>query len=189
MVSASFEHSRPFGYWDVLFLETFISWRLTSHCPVSKESAFIFLPDLEKGDHFIVDRISHRFLELERNDIVFFLIPPEMKENGFENKFKFAYGRVLGLPGEKIDFSEKNTVSIRKTTLQEQETLQGQDLNLAMHANCFRNKIMYVSEDHYLLLVVGDTNCNDSAHAYSAWNVPKKNIDNRFLFRYWPIKI
>ena len=51
-------------------------------------------PTLEHGDNLIVDKISYRFKDPERFDIIVFPSPDE--------KDKIYIKRIIGLPGEKI---------------------------------------------------------------------------------------
>ena len=51
-------------------------------------------PTLQHGDNLIVDKISYRFREPERYEIIVF--PYQYKENTYYIK------RIIGLPGETV---------------------------------------------------------------------------------------
>ena len=59
---------------------------------------------LSDGDNLIVDKISYRFRDPERFDIIVF--PPGNKENTFFIK------RIIGLPGETIQIDEQGNIYI-----------------------------------------------------------------------------
>ena len=68
-------------------------------------------PKLSNEDNLIVDKISYRFHDPERFDIVVF--PFRYEENIFYIK------RVIGLPGETIRIDEKGNILINGEILEE----------------------------------------------------------------------
>ena len=68
-------------------------------------------PTLNDGDNLIVDKISYRFRDPERFDIIVF--PFVYKESTYYIK------RIIGLPGETIQIDEAGTIYINGEVLQE----------------------------------------------------------------------
>ena len=68
-------------------------------------------PTLYDADNLIVDKISYRFEDPKRFDIVVF--PYELEKNTFYIK------RIIGLPGEKIRIDEAGNIYINGVILQE----------------------------------------------------------------------
>ena len=57
------------------------------------------VPTLEVGDREVVNRLSYRFGEIDRGQVVVFSNPPS--QVGGENDL---IKRVIGLPGETVSF-------------------------------------------------------------------------------------
>ena len=70
-------------------------------------------PTLQHGDNLIVDKISYRFREPERYEIIVF--PYQYKENTYYIK------RIIGLPGETVEIIE-GSVYINGEKLKEDYT-------------------------------------------------------------------
>lgn len=64
-------------------------------------------PTFDSGDYLIVDELTYRFSEPQKNDVVIFKYPLDPS--------KFFIKRIIGLPGETIHFEG------RKITLGEKE--------------------------------------------------------------------
>ncbi len=83
-------------------------------------------PKLSNEDNLIVDKISYRFHDPERFDIVVF--PFRYEENIFYIK------RVIGLPGETIRIDEKGNILINGEILEEsygKEVIQSPEIGRA----------------------------------------------------------
>lgn len=63
-------------------------------------------PTFNDKDYLIVDEISYRFQDIQRNDVIIFKYP--------ENPSKFFIKRVIGLPNEKVIISNKNVIIINE---------------------------------------------------------------------------
>lgn len=130
-------------------------------------------PTLSDGDNLIVDKITYRFKEPERFDIIVF--PYQYTKNTYYIK------RIIGLPGEKIRIDEAGRIYINGELLEEsygKETIT--DAGLAAEE-------ITLGDDEYF--VMGD-NRNDSADSrfISVGNIKRKNIMGRAWIRIYPFK-
>jgi signal peptidase I len=71
-------------------------------------------PTLVKNDRVIVNKLSYKFHDIHRGDVVVFERPPNETANGIKDLIK----RVIALPGERISLID-NTVRINGRTLSE----------------------------------------------------------------------
>lgn len=130
-------------------------------------------PTLSDGDNLIVDKITYRFREPERFDIIVF--PYQYTQNTYYIK------RIIGLPGEKVRIDEEGRIYINGEVLREsygKETIV--DAGLAAEEITLGN-------DEYF--VMGD-NRNDSADSrfVSVGNIKRQNIMGRAWLRIYPFK-
>lgn len=130
-------------------------------------------PTLSDGDNLIVDKITYRFREPERFDIIVF--PYQYTKNTYYIK------RIVGLPGEKVRIDEEGRIYINGEVLKEsygKETIV--DAGLAAEEITLGN-------DEYF--VMGD-NRNDSADSrfVSVGNIKRQNIMGRAWLRIYPFK-
>ena len=130
-------------------------------------------PTLSDGDNLIVDKITYRFREPERFDIIVF--PYQYTKNTYYIK------RIIGLPGEKVRIDEEGRIYINGEVLKEsygKETIV--DAGLAAEEITLGN-------DEYF--VMGD-NRNDSADSrfVSVGNIKRQNIMGRAWLRIYPFK-
>ncbi len=130
-------------------------------------------PTLSDGDNLIVDKITYRFREPERFDIIVF--PYQYTKNTYYIK------RIIGLPGEKVRIDDEGRIYINGEVLKEsygKETIV--DAGLAAEEITLGN-------DEYF--VMGD-NRNDSADSrfVSVGNIKRQNIMGRAWLRIYPFK-
>ena len=96
-------------YIAVVFLVTFLVIHYVGQrTQVSGSSMEYTLSD---GDNLIVDKISYRFYEPERFDIIVF--PFQQEEDTYYIK------RIIGLPGETVQVGEDGTILINGMELEE----------------------------------------------------------------------
>ncbi|MCR5721268.1 MAG: signal peptidase I [Lachnospiraceae bacterium] len=128
------------------------------------------MPTLEDGNNLIIDKISYRFHEPERFDIVIF----PFRNNSGNTYIK----RVIGLPGETVRIDEDGVIYINDEVLHEsygREIIQ----NPGNALNGFTLK----DGEYYVL---GD-NRNDSEDSrFSVGVVHRREIVGRAVFRIWP---
>lgn len=129
-------------------------------------------PKLSSEDNLIVDKISYRFHEPERFDIVVF--PFRYEENTFYIK------RVIGLPGETIQIDEMGNILINGEILEEsygKEVIQNP-------GRAYEEIVL--ADDEYFLMGDNRNNSTDSRDP-SVGNVRRDEIIGRAWLRIWPL--
>lgn len=126
---------------------------------------------LSDGDNLIVDKITYRFSDPKRYDIIVF--PYQYEENTYFIK------RIIGLPGETVQIVD-GTIYIDGEALQEsygREVMKNSGLAAAP---------VTLGEDEYFVL--GD-NRNDSTDSRdpSVGKIPRDRIIGRAWVRIWPL--
>ncbi len=126
---------------------------------------------LHDGDSLLVDKISYRFKDPERFDIVVFPAP--------ENNGEFFVKRLIGLPGE--------TVEIREGVLMINSHVLPYKYNrdTIMDAGYASTEVILNDHEYFVL---GD-NVNDSVDSRSVLvgNIDRSNIIGKVFFRLSPI--
>ena len=129
-------------------------------------------PNFHNAQYLLTDKVSYRFGEPERGDVVVFKAPPDDKDEFIK--------RITGLPGEKISLKE-GKFYINDQLLDEkylpvsQITSGGQFLP--------EGQTVTVPEGSYF--VVGDN--RDHSFDSRAWGfIAKSKITGRAWFLYWP---
>jgi len=130
-------------------------------------------PTLSHQDNLIVDKLSYRFHEPERFDIIVF--PFQYAENTYYIK------RIIGLPNEKVRIDADGVIYINGRVLQEsygREVIRPDKIGLA-------SEEITLGPDEYF--VMGD-NRNNSADSRVAevGNIKKEDIIGRAWVRIWP---
>ncbi len=129
-------------------------------------------PKLSSEDNLIVDKISYRFHEPERFDIVVF--PFRYEENTFYIK------RVIGLPGETIQIDEMGNILVNGEVLEEsygKEVIQNP-------GRAYEEIVL--ADDEYFLMGDNRNNSTDSRDP-SVGNVRRDEIIGRAWLRIWPL--
>ena len=131
-------------------------------------------PMLSNGDNLIVDKISYRFRDPQRYDIIVF--PFKYQENTFYIK------RIIGLPGETVQIDEQGTIYINGEVLTEN---YGREIIRAETGGIAANPIV-LGEDEYF--VMGDNrNCSMDSRTEIVGNIKRKDIIGRAWIRIWPL--
>ena len=126
---------------------------------------------LHNGDNLIVDKLSYRFRDPERFDIIVF--PYQYKEDTYFIK------RIIGMPGETVQITDKGEILINREELVEsygREVIK--DPGLASDP-------ITLGEDEYFVLGDNRNNSADSREP-SVGNIQKKDILGRAWLRIWP---
>lgn len=130
------------------------------------------LPTLQINDRLIVDKLSYRFTDPKRGDIVVFAPTETLQKQNFHDAF---IKRVIGLPREKVEV-KGGKVYVNNQPLAEQYIEDRPQYNYGP---------VIVPNNQYLVL--GD-NRNNSYDSHYWGFVPRENIIGRAFVRFWPIK-
>lgn len=128
---------------------------------------------LSDGDNLIVDKITYRFKNPKRFDIIVF--PFQYKENTYYIK------RIIGLPGETVQIDEKGNIYINGEILAEsygKEVIKPENIGIAAEP-------ITLGEDEYFVLGDNRNNSSDS-RTEAVGNVHREDIIGRAWLRIWP---
>lgn len=128
------------------------------------------LPTLEDGQRLLVDRLTYRFREPERGDVVVFRYPANPSQHFIK--------RIIGVPGDEV-FISRGTVFVNGVALEEDY------VNGPMFTSRAFGPIV-VEPDTYFVLGDNRNNSEDSRDRRVGL-VPRGHIVGRALWRYWPI--
>lgn len=129
-------------------------------------------PKLSNEDNLIVDKISYRFHDPERFDIIVF--PFQYEENAYYIK------RIIGLPGETVQIDEEGNIWIDGEILEEnygKEVIQNPGRAY---------EPITLGEDEYFVMGDNRNNSTDSRDP-SVANVKRKDIIGRAWLRILPL--
>lgn len=126
---------------------------------------------LHEGDNLIVEKLSYRFSDPKRFDIIVF--PPTGKK-------EYYIKRIIGLPGETVQIDENGNIYINGELLEENygaETIQ----NPGRAA-----KPITLGDDEYFVMGDNRNNSKDS-RSEEVGNVKRSQIIGRAWLRIWPL--
>lgn len=121
-------------------------------------------PTIEEGEYILVDKVSYRFHQPQRGDIIVFRPP--------WNSGRPYIKRVIGLPGDIVEIKD-GSVFVNGERLDEPYAGRTQDLLPPLE----------VPRDEYFVL--GD-NRNNSYDSRRGWTVNRKDIVGKAWVTYWP---
>lgn len=128
---------------------------------------------LQDGDNLIVDKITYRFKDPERYDIIVF--PYKLEEKTYYIK------RIIGMPGETVYINEEGVIYINGEELNEsygREVIQVSHIGLA-------SEEITLGEDEYF--VMGDNrNASSDSRDYRVGNIKREDIIGRAWLRIYP---
>lgn len=128
---------------------------------------------LSNGDNLIVDKISYRFRDPERFDIIVFPYKYEKKT--------YYIKRIIGLPGETVQIDPEGRIYINGEVLEEsygREVIARNKLGLA-------EREITLGPDEYFVL--GDNrNASSDSRDPSVANIKREDIIGRAWLRIWP---
>ena len=127
---------------------------------------------LSDGDNLIVDKITYRFKEPERYDIIVF--PFQYAKNTYYIK------RIIGMPGETVRIDSEGVIYINDKELTE---FYGREI--IADPGIARNEIK-LGNDEYFVMGDNRNNSTDSREP-SVGNIRKKDILGRAWLRIWPL--
>ena len=124
-------------------------------------------PTLEDGNNLIVDKISYRFHDPERFDIIVF--PFQYDKNTFYIK------RIIGLPGETVQIDDEGNIYIDGEILAE-----GYGKEVIENPGRAR-ELITLGDDEYFVMGDNRNNSEDSRYA-DVGVVSSKNIEGKVWF-------
>lgn len=129
---------------------------------------------LHNGDNLIVDKLSYRFRDPERFDIIVF--PFQYQANTYYIK------RIIGLPGETVRIMEDGSIYINGEKMEEsygREVIQPETIGRAAEP-------IVLGEDEYF--VMGDNRNNSSdSRTDIVGNIKREDIIGKAWLRIWPL--
>lgn len=129
---------------------------------------------LSDGDNLIVDKLSYRFRDPERFDIIVF--PFRHKEDTYYIK------RIIGLPGETVQIDEQGNIYIDGEKLEEgygREIIKPENVGIAAEP-------IVLGEDEYFVMGDNRNNSTDS-RTEIVGNIHRDEIIGRAWVRIWPL--
>lgn len=131
-------------------------------------------PSFHDGEYLLIDKVSYRFKNPQRGDIVVFISP----DDGTLHFIK----RVIGLPGEEIEITQ-NTIYINSKRLNESYLGRGEQTLIENNFLAdFKSKI---GQDEFFVL--GD-NRQNSKDSRSIGLIDKRDITGRAFLIIFPLK-
>ncbi|NJR50672.1 MAG: signal peptidase I [Leptolyngbyaceae cyanobacterium CSU_1_3] len=134
------------------------------------------LPTLQINDRLIVDKLSYRFNNPQRGDIVVFSPTSTLEKQNFHDAF---IKRVIGLPGDKVEVKNGkvyiNDKAISENYIEEAPQYQWRPEMIGLPDRVPLNSY----------LVLGD-NRNNSYDSHYWGYVPREKIIGRAVVRFWP---
>jgi len=129
-------------------------------------------PNFYENEYLLTDKLSYRFGEPQRGDVVVFKAPPQFRDEYIK--------RILGLPGDTIEIIN-NELFVNKKPVEEPYLTQ----NTITSAGQFlsEDKVLTVPENSYFVL--GD-NRSHSLDSRSFGFVTRDKITGKAWFIYWP---
>ena len=129
---------------------------------------------LHNGDNLIVDKLSYRFHDPERFDIIVF--PFQFQDNTYYIK------RIIGLPGETVQIMDDGSIYINGEKLEENygmEVIKPEIIGRAAEP-------IELGDDEYF--VMGDNRNNSSdSRTDMVGNIKRENIIGKAWLRIWPV--
>ena len=129
---------------------------------------------LHNGDNLIVDKLSYRFHDPERFDIIVF--PFQFQDNTYYIK------RIIGLPGETVQIMDDGSIYINGEKLEEKygmEVIKPETIGRAAEP-------IELGDDEYF--VMGDNRNNSSdSRTDMVGNITRENIIGKAWLRIWPV--
>jgi signal peptidase I len=127
-------------------------------------------PTLQINDRLIIEKMTYRFSEPARGDVIVFNATDALKAENFNEAF---IKRIIGLPGDTVEVKEGNVIVNGK---------QLREIYIKEEPN-YNYGPVTVPQGNYLVL--GD-NRNNSYDSHYWGFVPRDKIIGRAFVRFWP---
>ncbi|NJN74244.1 MAG: signal peptidase I [Limnothrix sp. RL_2_0] len=128
------------------------------------------LPTLEINDRLIIEKVSYRFKDPKRGDVVVFYPTEVLEQQNYTDAF---IKRVIGIPGDVVEVNS-GRVYVNGNQLEEDYINEAPDYDYGP---------VTIPEDHYLVL--GD-NRNNSYDSHYWGFVPREKLVGKAFVRFWP---
>lgn len=167
---------------DLLFLAIVVAVTLLVIAYVGQRtevSGTSMEPTLNHGDNLITDKITYRFREPERFDIIVFPVDAHAQVTEDSHYIK----RIIGLPGETVYIDEGGSIYIDGNMLSEgygKEVISGEKRGLAASE-------VTLGEGEYFVLGDNRNNSEDS-RSPAVGNIRREEIIGRAWLRFWPFE-
>jgi signal peptidase I len=135
---------------------------------------------LQPGQYVLVDKLSPRFRDYSRGDVIVFL-PPAGYESGGNTPF---IKRVIGLPGETISIHD-GRVFVNGKALDEPYTFPGTSPNQATDPSSDQSTWVVPAGE---LFVLGDHRAQSSDSRMFGM-IKRDSVIGRAWLRYWPFDV
>ncbi len=129
-------------------------------------------PTFSTADNLIVDKLSYRFHDPERYDIIVFPLLQEEET--------FLIKRIIGLPGETVQIDEEGNIYVDGEVIEES---YGREV-IANPGRAYEP--VELGEDEYFVLGDNRNNSVDGRDP-SVGNIKRENIIGRAWLRIWPL--
>lgn len=130
---------------------------------------------LSDGDNLIVDKLTYRFEDPQRFDIIVF--PFRYQEDTYYIK------RIIGLPGETVQIDERGNIYINGEILQES---YGREIISPENIGRAQEPIVLGANEYF---VMGDNRNNSSdSRTEIVGNIHRDAIIGKAWLRIWPLK-
>lgn len=130
-------------------------------------------PNFHDGEYLLTDKVSYRFGEPNRGDVIVFKAPPTYKDEFIK--------RVIALPGEEVKV-EGGSIYVNGRVLSEEYLPK--DTRILSGKYTEEGKPVVVPNDAYFVL--GD-NRDHSLDSRNIGPIEKQHITGRAWFVYWPV--
>lgn len=132
------------------------------------------LPNFHDKEYLIIDKLSYRFSEPERGEVLVLKFP--------KNESEYFIKRVIGLPGDTLKF-DKGSVYISNAQNPEPKRLSEKYLPVGLLTTASPELITLKSEEYF---VMGD-NREYSSDSRSWGVLPKRDIVGKVVLRMLPV--
>lgn len=133
---------------------------------------------LQDGDNLLVDKLSYRFRQPQRFDIIVF--PYQHEKNTYYIK------RIIGMPGESLRIDQEGTIWVKGAEEEEYSVLEEYYGKEVIQDPGQASSEIVLAEDEYFVMGDNRNNSTDSRSA-SVGNIHRRDILGKAFIRIWPL--